>query len=160
MALLNKKFYENLDAKIDTIPSEKEAEDYIKQVFEPIQKQLDTLSEKIVTPLQQTVNAYVGEANIILTLLDPPSDPMAIIPWVNGVVSSFTAKLETMKQQIKPYLDQYEAAQEMTSGLPSEVSTLETHLRYKIDEKGWKVDVPSIVYPTLPPLPPIPDVLK
>lgn len=160
MTIINQQFYKNLDAKIDAIPSREAAEDFIQQVFAPIQKQIDSTSNNIVTPLITNLNAYIGEANAIANVMNPPSDPMAIIPWVQAVVSVFTARLDLMKAQIQPYLTQYATAQEVFTGLPNEVATLQTHFEQKMAEKGWNVQVPSITYPTLPPLPSLPPLLQ
>lgn len=160
MPILNQQFYNNLDKKIDAIPSKKDAEDFIKQAFAPIQKQLDDTIGKLYNPLIKKVKAYTGEANVLLTLMNPPQDPLAIIPWVNGVVQYFTARLNTMKVAIGPSLDQYETAQNVLAELPAEYSKLKAHLERKIKEKGWDLQVPSILIPTLPPLPPIPPILK
>lgn len=160
MPILNQQFYDNLDKKIDAIPSEAEAEAFIKQAFEPIQKQLDDTIGKLYNPLIKKVNAYVGEANILLTLMSPPQDPLEIIPWVNGVVSFFSARLNTMKVELGPSLDQYNTAQNVLTALPNEALRLKAHLEAKIREKGWSTQVPSIIVPVLPPLPPIPPILK
>ena len=100
MPLINEQFYANLDAKIDAIPSEAEAELFVKQAFEPIQQQLDATLSKVVTPLMTQLNAYIGEASLIANILNPPTDPMAIIPWVQGVVEVFTARANLIKMQI------------------------------------------------------------
>ena len=159
MPLLNEDFYKKLDEKIDHIPTQEEAQEFVKQAFEPIQKQLNDAMRKIYTPLEEKITAYVGEVNVLLTLMNPPQDPMAIIPWVNGVVESFTARIKTIKAQVKPYLLQYQAAQETISGLPNEASQLQAHLEKRAEEKGWNIRVPQIVIPQIPPLPPIPSIL-
>lgn len=160
MPLLNEQFYANLDAKIDAIPSEAEAELFVRQAFEPIQQQLDATLSKVVTPLMTQLNAYIGEAALIQNVLNPPSDPMAIIPWVQAVVQVFTARAKLIKTQIQPYLTQYQAAQEIVSGMPAEVSKLQNHFNSKMQEKGWNVSAPSITFPTLPALPPIPPIIQ
>lgn len=160
MPILNEKFYKNLDKKIDTIPTREEAENYVQQAFQPVIDQLEALMDKVVTPLLTQLRGYIGEASAITAILNPPQDPMAIIPWVNDVVKVFLARIELMKIQIQPYLLQYEAAKEMLEGLPSEVTELTTHFTEKMAEKGWDVPVPPITFPDLPELPDIPDILK
>lgn len=160
MALLNKEFYEKLDKKIDAIPSQEDAKAFVKQAFEPIQKQLNDTISKLYNPLNEKLTSYIGEVNAIQLLLNPPTSPDAVVEWAPKVISAFSARINTIKTQIKPYVMQYSAAQEALSGLPAEAETLKSHLERKIKEKGWNVIVPQIIVPTLPPLPPIPSILK
>lgn len=159
MPILNEKFYENLDKKIDTIPTKEEAEEYIQQAFQPIIDQLQSLMDKVVNPLLAQLKGYIGEASAITQLLDYPTDPMQIIPWVEATVAAFLARIELMKVLIQPYLLEYNAATEIINGFPSEIATLQTHFEEKMQEKGWDVSVPTITMPTLPPLPEIPPIL-
>lgn len=160
MPILNEKFYENLDKKIDTIPSREEAEKFVAQAFQPVIDQLKSVTDKVLTPLLAQLNAYIGEANMIALLMNPPTDPMKCIPWINAAVDAFSARINLMKVQIQPFLLQYEAAKEIINGMPSEVAQLQSHFGEKMSEKGWDVPTPTIVFPPLPTLPDIPDILK
>lgn len=160
MPILNQKFYDNLDKKIDALPSEEEAKKFIEQAFKPIEKQTKDVIDKVYKPLETLITAYTGEANLLLALMDAPTDPMKVIPWVNKVVDAATARLNLIKVQVSPLVKQYDTAQQLVNGLPSEVQKLQQHLGEKAQEKGWNIDIPGVPMPDLPVLPPIPDILK
>ena len=159
MAIINEQFYENLDKKIDTIFTEEEAEEFVEQTFQPVIDQMSSVVNQVSDPLMESLQAYIGEANMIAKTLDPPTDPLDCIPWINKVVDVFTARITLIKKQIKPYLLQYNAAKDLINGMTSEINNLQSHFNSKMNEKGWETRSPSISFPTLPQLPDIPSIL-
>ena len=156
MPVLNETFYKNLDAKIDTIPSREEAEEFIKQAFKPIEKQLADLMDNIWTPIETKINVLVAEVQVILAVLNLPTSPDDVVTWAKSVADAYTAMLNTMKAELKPYLKQYNTMAETLNGFPSEIVKLQEHLQEKSIEKGWNIVIPTIPIPDVPPLPPLP----
>ena len=84
----------------------------------------------------------------------------SIVDFAKAVIKAYTGYIEIIKAEISPYITMYENAEEYLLSVPPEIQKLQAHLKAKIAEKDWDVDVPDVTFPILPPLPPIPDILK
>ena len=157
---INKEFYEKLDKAIDTIPSKEEAEKFIDSVLVQAQKQaLDTLN-KVWAPVEKKLSPYLAYYELIKPIINFSVSITSIVDFAKAVIKAYTGYIEIIKAEISPYITMYENAEEYLLSVPPEIQKLQAHLKAKIAEKDWDVDVPDVTFPILPPLPPIPDILK
>lgn len=157
---INQEFYDSLDKKIDSIPTQEEAEKFIVNALDPIQKQAQDMIDKVWTPVEKKLSPYLAYFNLIQSLASPPTSIDAVIGYLKKVASAYTAYFQVIKTEIQPYLEMYDNATAFIGTIPPEITRLQSHLKEKITEKGWDIDVPDIPIPTIPPLPPIPPILK